>query len=323
MAESESQPPASHTITTPAQQDTSGSERTVPSSIPPVPPHVPPPPPQQRYTHACKPDQTPWWKVILEVAALIAVIAYTIAAWQQLGVMGGQLSEMQKSTKAAHEAAYIACVSAQIARGTLLEIQSGGLDTHSAAVGTILQAVAVTRGEAAQLVVVYESLKAGTDVDITFPFQIKNVGKTVAKNVKAVYEPSVLDVGKEPNFRYSAKSYNHGEIGAQNPGDESGTIPNYVWDGDNRVKYSVSNMKNFGDAKAYLSIYGKITYSDIFGVKHWTTFCNHRFGVVASVYGKCAAYNQTDSNKAIESPKSIPKDPDSIPKVTCVDPNLK
>jgi hypothetical protein len=49
---------------------------------------------QQNYR--CRPDATPPWKIVIEAALAVAVIAYTIAAWRQLSVMGGQLSQMQR-----------------------------------------------------------------------------------------------------------------------------------------------------------------------------------------------------------------------------------
>jgi hypothetical protein len=69
------------------------------------PPELPPPgtnlePAQEGrgYRKACRPDQVPWWKYLIEVAGVLAVVAYTMVANRQLGVLGGQLTQMQQSS---------------------------------------------------------------------------------------------------------------------------------------------------------------------------------------------------------------------------------
>src|SRR5258707_246331 len=37
-------------------------------------------------TEHCRPDQTPWAKYLLEIAAVAVGVAYTIAAYNQLGI---------------------------------------------------------------------------------------------------------------------------------------------------------------------------------------------------------------------------------------------
>jgi hypothetical protein len=55
---------------------------------------------------------------------------------------------------------------------------------------------------------------------------------------------------------------------------------------------------SFSMGKLYYSIYGKITYTDIFGVVHWATFCNN-FGQPEAILAgrKCVdEYNDVDNN---------------------------
>jgi hypothetical protein len=63
----------------------------------------------------CRPDQTPWAKYLLELTALLVVVAYTIAAYRQLGVMGGQLTEMQGASSQTDQLISAAKIQAQAA----------------------------------------------------------------------------------------------------------------------------------------------------------------------------------------------------------------
>jgi hypothetical protein len=99
MAGSEIQPPAGKMATTPDPQNTSSKEPPVPPVDPPFSPEAPPPPPDKEDACTCRPDKTPGWKVLLEVVALVAVLAYTSAAFQQLGVMSRQLDVMRNGER--------------------------------------------------------------------------------------------------------------------------------------------------------------------------------------------------------------------------------
>jgi hypothetical protein len=60
--------------------------------------NIPPPPKRQNNTEHCRPDQTPWWKTAIELAAVLTAIWYAIVATRQLGIMSDQLTEMQRQT---------------------------------------------------------------------------------------------------------------------------------------------------------------------------------------------------------------------------------
>ena len=53
-------------------------------------------------------------------------------------------------------------------------------------------------------------------------------------------------------------------------------------------------LKALQDNKAYIVAWGKVWYSDIFGIEHWTKFCVMRGS--ASSSDKCSDYNDTDRN---------------------------
>jgi len=82
--------------------DKSGSEkREVPRAT--ADPDFDPTPIAKKKATECCPDQTPWWKYLIELAAVLTAIWYAIVATQQLGVVKGQLTEMQRSGKQSTE----------------------------------------------------------------------------------------------------------------------------------------------------------------------------------------------------------------------------
>jgi hypothetical protein len=319
MDELEAQPPAEQTVATPSPQNTPSAESPVPPKDSLFLSDVPPAPPQKRHTQTYKPDQTPWWKVLLEVVALISVIAYTVAAYRQLGVMTGQLTEMGRSTKAAREAAYAACKSAQIANQTLKEIQSGSVDSHNLAIGSIMQAAAVTRGEAAQIRM---SPPEKNNVVPTNHFlgdneEVSNIGKTAAINVRGLLQVVVEDGKQEPDFTFS-KFANRMNTGTISPGDKPRLITTYVVEGMKPKRFTDGEFIEIEMAETKrIFIYGRITYLDIFGVRHWMKICRVVVSRTEDRIPKCAAYNQTDLNQVIPRPNQLPSEAKSIEDVSC------
>jgi len=66
-----------------------------PPADPPFRPDVNPAPEHKKHSEHCRPDQTPIGKHILEVLAAGILAAYTVAAFQQLGVMSDTLTEIR------------------------------------------------------------------------------------------------------------------------------------------------------------------------------------------------------------------------------------
>jgi hypothetical protein len=76
--------------TTPEHVGSESPARTIPGS------HPPPPPEGRKERKECRPDQTPWWKHLLELAAVLLGIAVACIYWKQLAVMSGQLEMTRK-----------------------------------------------------------------------------------------------------------------------------------------------------------------------------------------------------------------------------------
>jgi hypothetical protein len=112
VEESEPKPQTQPTVNAIAPQGSPGHENSESPRNPPVPTAANPAPEHKAETYQCRPDQTPIMKLVLEVLAVAVVGAYTVAAYQQLDVMRGQLGEiikqypeLQKSATAAKSAA--------------------------------------------------------------------------------------------------------------------------------------------------------------------------------------------------------------------------
>jgi len=118
------------------------------------------------------------WLIGLGIATLLinSIIAL---------IYRGQLTEMNKATKAGAQAAYAACFGSQVARSTLMEYQRNAVDSHLAMVAAYAQAQ-----------VAMQSQKTFVDADFTVPsnrnygkpvfllLRLKNTGKSDASNIR-------------------------------------------------------------------------------------------------------------------------------------------
>jgi hypothetical protein len=244
-----------------------------------------------------------------------------------------QLCEMRKVTKASESAAYAACVSAKIARSTLQEIQAGGTDSHNLAAGSILQAAAVTRAEAAQIKIsaptnqlpIFRDVPGGGQV-VEVPFTIVNIGKTLAikirSDVRAVIVDRTMDKSAEPDFKFTKLDFvNTGTLDAT---DRPVVLPLFVFEkGDERRIFSAAERAEIlNGVNKRLFAYSRITYIDIFGVTHWNQRCMifPSTGTDFWRIPKCSAYNRTDTNQAITQTASAPPAVATPEEVACKKP---
>ena len=267
-------------------------------------------------------------QVILTVGtcgAFLAAAIYAAIAYRQLG-------KMTDATTATQHAAYSACVSAQIARNTLLEIQAGRNDSHDLAVGSITQAAAVTRAEAAQMEEVSGDKRIDWNVDpnngiIVFLWDVRNVGKSSALNVKMKAQVSILELGIEPDFHYRLPPINTIRTGSYFPDQNKEWQLKISDKNGNRMVRTDPMFIDLNKGHGYLSVYGRVIYQDVFGAPHWLQFCSHHMFPMRETdakFPKCAAYNQTDEGSL---PKKVTNDtvpvPTTPPEITCKAPEEK
>jgi hypothetical protein len=241
---------------------------------------------------------------ILAIVGLFALHAY----YGQLGAMRGQLKEMRKAT-------YVSCINAQTARNTLQEIQAGTGDSHNLATGSILQAAAVTRGEAAQEEFSLGEMPVRIHGYLAVMWGTDNVGRTPANNVQIRMMAVVVDKGNEPDFRYGRNAWD--DVGTQPPVSPANlpTLQPQVILDDSLTNPKVFTPQEQDDIVSGVNkrifFYGRVDYVDIFGVKHWTQYCRKAMGSVPDESGKwpipkCAAYNRTDTNQIIAKSTAAP-----------------
>lgn len=118
LQKSKRKPPTKKTVNSESPHKQSAQEKcAVLDTLPSVPEIMPTPPPnKERYT--CRPDQTPWWKTMLEVTAVVVGLAVAV-------IYVLQLKEMRKSTDASTVAANAAKNGFELNRDSLKATSAG------------------------------------------------------------------------------------------------------------------------------------------------------------------------------------------------------
>jgi hypothetical protein len=140
---------------------------------------------------------------------------------------------------------------------------------------------------------------------IPLKIQIVDTGKTIARNVRGSFIATVLNKGDMPPFDQFDDGHPHNVIHAPAvfptatpPLEAVVTVMQY---GPKVPEVIVPTQelrdKILKSGESYIVILGKITYCDVFRVKHSTTFC-HGGGKALEVSGvkECIAYNDVDTN---------------------------
>jgi hypothetical protein len=257
---------------------------------------------------------------LMTLGIAIATIAYAVIAAFQLSEMGGQLVQMRNSTKASQDAAYAACESARVARSTLVEIRAGGNDSHNLSLGSIAQAMAVTRSEAAHLRFSVLNQLSIDDNRVGKTIQISNIGKTTALNTRGKARVVFLNRGEEPDFTYLPKSvWNKGNL---EPGEPPEGNVFYITNDTTEKYFTWDEIQQALELKEKrIFAYGRMTYTDIFGVDHWVQYCGVSVPPKPEPkpvrIPKCAAYNQADKNQIMNFPSAAAKPPAIPDEIVC------
>jgi len=248
-----------------------------------------------------------------------------------LRVYWRQLDQMIVATHASQESAYAACMSAKIARQTLLEYQTSEADTHVAASGTIAQASVAIREESGFLSMgtthsiaipilqppnpagqdqtsLQDVAKNWKDLDVFFSYS--DIGKSALTNIRLKFTVQLLPHSDEPKLTDKGGYYDIAKASVLNPNQPVSMRPNIV-DKDNKfIDRKKINMDDFNAGRTYIASFGRADYVDIFGVPHWQTFCGFFDNYPADPnsshqlrHENCAAYNQQDSNLLYPLPR--------------------
>jgi hypothetical protein len=263
-------------------------------------------------------------QVILTWGTWLAFIAAGIYAY----IANKQLTQMNLATQASRDAAYAACVSAQISRETLRQVQASTMDTHQAAISSVNQAATAMESEVAHIFILRTpNTKHDLGTPVIVPLTIKNSGRGPALNLYLQIESSFLDRGKEPDFSFSKKPLNYERTGYVLPDDPPTTFNLPVDEDGKHLAWDTQKVEALGAGEIYLSSYGKISYKDNFGRSHWVQFCFHmeRAGTMEpGMFKKCAAYNKLDTTSLEFAPAAavLPTN-NLLDNIVCVAPKDK
>ena len=144
------------------------------------------------------------------------------------------------------------------------------------------------------------SLKDGEP--IVYPVTFANTGKTVAKHVEGFVFVTPVKYDDTPTFEYGPgvahlrTTLRTGLLTPSNPISAQFAAVKQ----DTSVLTPIlatEELRNEIEAgKSLVIVYGKMTYDDVFGVKHWLHFCAGYGSSMTNAGAKCTAYNDTDGD---------------------------
>jgi hypothetical protein len=137
------------------------------------------------------------------------------------------------------------------------------------------------------------------DKSFLVPTELVNVGKTPAKNVHGNIVVGVFKKGEPLDFTYTQGHANYGvQAGTIFPTgkiDESFEAIRHGPKNAEPIIFTALLKDELFNAKSFIVVHGKITYNDVFGKEHWTTYCRYVFHPDL-ISEECTRYNDTDNN---------------------------
>ena len=147
-----------------------------------------------------------------------------------------------------------------------------------------------------------EPLATGGGQPIIAPVHLINTGKTAALNYVGEALIKVLPIEQEPAFDYSQWDHGRTNGGILYPADprdiEASMYAKDAWTTSHpeMIALSDTDYEKFLHGKAYIVVYARVLYQDIYGTNHWTQFCNWSSHASSSPAWKCSEYNRVDDN---------------------------
>jgi hypothetical protein len=218
------------------------------------------------------------WKVLLQlivpsIFSLGVLVVIGVQAW----IYSDQLEQMKKATKATRRAADAAKISSDAAKQSVTLARQNARVDQRAWVAVAGIAGIPTTGQILKISV-----------------GVRNTGKTFAKNVTMHQVAETIPKGQEPNFDWE-------ENEAMFPDLVSKFIiaPTDVYVIDNYLrpyrKLEPSEIESINSGDTLIFVHGKITYDDVFGCNHWTTYC-YFFNRANNGYSPYEKHNTPDDN---------------------------
>jgi hypothetical protein len=257
--------------------------------------------------------------VILAVVGIFALKAY----YGQLGAMQGQLGQMQAASSQTDR---LLCLTAQ----QLTQMGQQSIAIRGFASAAVYQAMTATEAEGARFTFTRGAPFINAGQTVSVPIELVNTGNTAARDVfmemGAVFSPR----DKDPPFSYRsqwtlsfrAKTWSSGNGNGSSsvmPGGFHVTVRDMAGNaliGDSTVQERYVSGQND------IVVYGKVTFTDMYGVKHWERVCQafamYKPGFLqSSHHEKCTRYAEEDSNRVMEKPAPTTGIRLAIPEIPC------
>jgi len=257
----------------------------------------------QRQPNAKPEASDPWfknpdWHMVWVTVLLFAVGVYT--AW----VFHRQFMEMQSQTKILNDQAKQAAADS-IESAKRVEQQLAVADEQAKATESsvkVLQRQMRQDQRAWIKLTSPEPLGTGAGYPIEAKIHMLNTGKTPALDYIGESIIKVFPINRETVFDYTNPDHGHSTGGILYPSDprdmEAAMYAKEAWartPQPDKLLLSAQELGAFTAGKSYIVVYSRVTYYDIFGVKHWTHFCNWTSYKPAPAK-KCSEYNRVDNN---------------------------
>jgi hypothetical protein len=132
--------------------------------------------------------------------------------------------------------------------------------------------------------------------------QMTNTGKTPATGIQGNIVATILAKGERPTFGDYSVGHPHKRLYAaavfpNSPLPITIAVAEYGPTAEQQIIPDDSLRKDIANGNRFIVFYGEITYSDIFGIKHWTHFCTVTAPAVLDNLTECISYNNIDYNQ--------------------------
>lgn len=126
---------------------------------------------------------------------------------------------------------------------------------------------------------------------IGIPLRFTNTGKTAARHVEAIFFVEVVKNGQVPLLNSKKKAESGFSAGIVYPSIHS-DIAAF------RIRPATrTEQQDLISGQAYIAVYGRVDYRDVFKVPHWNKFCLWiPFASIGYTSRECAQYNNVDDN---------------------------
>ncbi|MBZ5598559.1 MAG: hypothetical protein LAN83_09565 [Acidobacteriia bacterium] len=134
--------------------------------------------------------------------------------------------------------------------------------------------------------------------------QIKNSGKTPAKNAKGDVIATIFSQLDKPTIGDFSVGHPHeqletpGVIFPDAPVPVSIYVGTYHATGKEVTTVDEALRQDIYIGKRFILFYGRINYSDVYDIQHWTQFCTGSgSGIPSDLLKECLRYNDVDTNE--------------------------